>query len=363
MNTISFPGLGISVNVNRIAFSVFGLDIYWYGIIIAVGFLLAVIYCNYRAKDFGIKKDDLLDMLIFAVPIAIIGARAYYVIFMYDEYYYGNPQLIYQIWDGGVAIYGAIIAGVLTVLVFCLIKRIRVGTMLDLCVLGLLIGQAIGRWGNFVNQEAYGTTTNLPWAMVLSNGASVHPCFLYESLWNIVGFVILHFYSKKRRYSGEIFLIYTAWYGFGRGLIEGLRTDSLYFFGTGLRVSQFFGFFTCIIALGFLVYLYLFREQDPEALANPYLPKRVRKSKRNAEEDLDAEYEDDAEPEYVNLEGGTGDAGYMKGDESTEEDDASFYGEESDSEDNASAPDTAEDAAADNTEKEHKNTSGQEEQK
>ena len=112
-----------------------------------------------------------------------------------------------------------------------------------------------------------------------------------------------------------------------------------------------------------MVYLYLFREQDPEALANPYLPKRVRKSKRNAEEDLDAEYEDDAEPEYVNLEGGTGDAGYMKGDESTEEDDASFYGEESDSEDNASAPDTAEDAAADNTEKEHKNTSGQEEQK
>ena len=327
MNTISFPGLGISVEVKRLAFSVFGLDVYWYGIIIAVGFLLAVLYCNHRTKDFGIKKDDLLDMLIFAVPLAIIGARAYYVLFMYDEYYYGNPQLMFQIWDGGVAIYGAIIAGVLTVLVFCLIKRIRVGTMLDLCVLGLLIGQAIGRWGNFVNQEAYGTATNLPWAMQLSNGALVHPCFLYESLWNVVGFVILHFYSKKRRYSGEIFLIYTAWYGFGRGLIEGLRTDSLYLFGTGLRVSQFFGFFTCIVALGVLVYLYLFREQDAEALANPYLPKRVRKSKRG-DEDLPEEEDEDGTPDYVGMENGEENAGYMKGDEGSEEDDASFYGEE-----------------------------------
>ncbi len=328
MNTISFPGLGISFDVKRIAFSVFGLDVYWYGIIIAVGFLLAVIYCNYRSKDFGIKKDDLLDMLIFAVPLAIIGARAYYVIFMYDEYYYGNPQLMFQIWDGGVAIYGAIIAGVITVLVYCLIKRIRVGTMLDLCVLGLLIGQAVGRWGNFVNQEAYGTTTNLPWAMVLSNGASVHPCFLYESLWNIVGFVILHFYSKKRRYSGEIFLIYTAWYGFGRGLIEGLRTDSLYLFGTGLRVSQFFGFFTCILALGVLVYLYLFREQDPEAVANPYLPKRVRKSKRGGEEDADEIYEDETAPDYVELANDGEADDYMKGDEDSGEDDASFYGDD-----------------------------------
>lgn len=349
MNTISFPGLGISVDVKRIAFSLFGLDIYWYGIIIALGFLLAVIYCNYRTKDFGIKKDDLLDMLIFTVPLAIIGARAYYVLFMYDEYYYGNPQLMFQIWDGGVAIYGAIIVGVLTVLVFCLIKRIRVGTMLDLCVLGLLIGQAIGRWGNFVNQEAYGTATNLPWAMVLSNGASVHPCFLYESLWNVVGFLILHFYSKKRRYSGEIFLIYTAWYGFGRGLIEGLRTDSLYFFGTGLRVSQFFGFFTCIVALGVLVYLYLFREQDPDALANPYLPKRVRKSKSGDDEELDEEYEDDAAPEYVGLAGEGDAADYMKGDEGSDEDDAAFYGDEP-----AGKPDTEEKQSADSAQEEQK---------
>ena len=326
MNTVSFPGLGISVDLNRIAFSLFGLNIYWYGIIIAVGFLLAVLYCNYRTRDFGIKKDDFLDMLIFAVPISIIGARAYYVLFMYNEYYYGNPQLIYQIWDGGIAIYGAIIAGALTVLVFCLIKRIRVGTMLDLCVLGLLIGQAIGRWGNFVNQEAYGVETTLPWAMLLSNGQAVHPCFLYESLWNIIGFVILHFYSKKRRYSGEIFLIYTAWYGFGRGLIEGLRTDSLYFFGTGLRISQFIGFFTCIVALAILVYLYLFREQNPEALANPYLPKRVKKS--DAEDEDEEGAEDEEAPDYVELSDGEGENELMKGDEGSEEDDASFYGEE-----------------------------------
>ncbi len=325
MNTVSFPGLGISVNLNRIAFSLFGLNIYWYGIIIAVGFLLAALYCNHRAKDFGIKKDDLLDLLIFAVPISIIGARAYYVIFMYNEYYYGNPQLIYQIWDGGIAIYGAIIAGALTVLIFCLVKRIRVGTMLDLCVLGLLIGQAIGRWGNFVNQEAYGTETTLPWAMQLSNGMAVHPCFLYESLWNAIGFVILHFYSKKRRYSGEIFLIYTAWYGFGRGLIEGLRTDSLYFFGTGLRISQFFGFFTCIVALAILVYLYLFREQNPEALANPYLPKRVKKGEGEEEEESD---EDETSPDYMELSGENAENDYMKGDEGSDEDDAAFYGED-----------------------------------
>lgn len=328
MNTVGFPGLGIEAfEISRKAFSVFGLDVYWYGIIIALGFLLAVLYANHRAEDFGLKKDDILDMLIFAVPMCIIGARAYYVIFMYDEYYYGNPQLIYQIWDGGVAIYGAIIAGVLTVWIYCMVKRIRVGALLDIGVLGLLIGQAIGRWGNFVNVEAYGTTTNAPWGMLLANGSVVHPCFLYESLWNALGFLILHFYSKKRRYSGEIFLIYTAWYGFGRGLIESLRTDSLYLFGTGLRVSQFFGFFTCILALAALIYLYLFRDQDPETLLNPYLPKRVRKSRRDEEED--EEYEDEDAPEYMELDGESADGDYMKGDEETDEDDAAFYGEES----------------------------------
>lgn len=313
LTQITFPRLNWSFEIDRVAFSLFGLDVYWYGIIIAVGFLLAVIYCFRRCKLYNINPDDLTNLLLFAVPLSIIGARAYYVTFMYNEYYYGNPQLIYRIWDGGLAIYGAIIAGVLTAVVYCYVRRIRIGTMLDLCVMGLLIGQCIGRWGNFVNGEAYGSVTYAyPWIMQVNGGPSVHPCFLYESLWNLAGFIILHFYSKKRRYCGEIFLMYVAWYGFGRGLIEGLRTDSLYLFGTGLRVSQAFGFLTCIIALGILVYLYLFREPDEEHLKNPYYIRLSRKQ-RLAAETMSSGPEDEDIPEP------------MTGDEDSEDDD-SFYG-------------------------------------
>ena len=319
LTQVTFPRLGWSFNIDRVAFHLFGMDVYWYGIIIALGFLLAVLYCFKRAKLYSINPDDLTNMLLFAVPLSIIGARAYYVIFMYNEYYYGNPQLIYRIWDGGMAIYGAVIAGVLTCAVYCYIKRIRIGTMLDLCVMGLLIGQCIGRWGNFVNGEAYGSVTYAyPWIMSVNEGPSVHPCFLYESLWNLVGFILLHFYSKKRRYCGEIFLLYVAWYGFGRGMIEGLRTDSLYLWGTSLRVSQALGYITAILALGVLVYLYLFREPDEEKLKTPYytrLSRKQRKALENAPEAL-TEEEESFEP--------------MIGDEEGE-DDEDFYGDADDS--------------------------------
>jgi len=317
LTQITFPRLGWSFEIDRIAFSIFGLDVYWYGLIIALGFLLAVLYCFRHTKDYDLNPDDLTNMLLFAVPLSIVGARAYYVIFMYNEYYYGNPQLIYRIWDGGLAIYGAIIAAVATAAVYCYVRRIRIGTMLDLGVMGLLIGQCIGRWGNFVNGEAYGTVSySFPWIMQVNGSASVHPCFLYESVWNLIGFIILHFYSKKRRYCGEIFLMYVAWYGFGRGLIEGLRTDSLYLFGTGLRVSQALGFVSCIIALGILVYLYLFREPDEEKLKTPYYV-RLSKKERLALENAPDEYEDEEilEP--------------MIGDDEEDEDDESFYGDAS----------------------------------
>ena len=276
-NVISFPGLGIDLTVQKIAFSLFGLSVHWYGIIIALGFLLAVWYCYKRSPRFGMVGDDLIDLLIFAVPISIVGARIYYVIFNYDKLYYYDHAAMFRIWDGGIAIYGAIIFAVITALIFAKIKKIRIGTLLDVGALGLLIGQAVGRWGNFVNQEAHGSETTLPWRMeIYEAGAriTVHPTFLYESLWNALGFLLLHFYSKKRKYTGEIFLLYTAWYGFGRGFIEGMRTDSLYFFDTGLRVSQFFGFFTCILAVGILIYMYLFKEKNPDALANAYLAPR-----------------------------------------------------------------------------------------
>jgi len=302
-NLITFPGLGLELNIDRVAFSLFGKDIYWYGIIIAVGFLLAVFYCMKRLPETGLKSDDLIDMLLFAVPACLIGGRAYYVAFMYDQLYYYDHAAMFRIWDGGMAIYGAIIAGVITVVIFAHVKRIRMGAILDLACLGLLIGQAVGRWGNFVNQEAYGSAAeNFLRMGIYVNGVltEVHPTFLYESLWNIVGFVLLHFYFKKRRYSGEVFLLYVAWYGIGRGIIEGLRTDSLYFFGTALRISQFVGFFSAVIAVGIIIYLYLFRERDPETLTNPYLPKRVKKKKGEDEEEAEM-LEEDEEEENVTV--------------------------------------------------------------
>ncbi|SMC45695.1 prolipoprotein diacylglyceryl transferase [Papillibacter cinnamivorans] len=257
---IQFPGLGLSFNPDRVAFTLFGHDIYWYGIIIAAGFLLAVLYTYKRAHRFGVKQDDFLDLLLYAVPIAIVGSRIYYVIFYFSLYQYQDNGVtkvnwaeIFRIWDGGLAVYGSIIAAVITAFIFCRIKKISFGAVADLGALGLLIGQAVGRWGNFINREAFGALTDLPWRMgVVPRGGSyveVHPTFLYESLWNVIGFFLLASLSKRRKFNGQIFLLYVAWYGFGRGLIEGLRTDSLYLWGTGLRVSQVVGFVSCAAAL------------------------------------------------------------------------------------------------------------------
>ena len=256
---ITFPGLGIEMNPPRVAFTILGKDFYWYGVKIAVGFLLAVLYVTRRSKEFGIKSDDLVDMLIYAVPTAMICARLYYVVFNFSLFRDNLPAVI-RIWDGGIAIYGAVIGGVLAAYIFSRVRRINLPAILDISSLGLLIGQALGRWGNFVNREAYGAVTDAFLRMgiyVNENGVLrqifVHPTFLYESLWNAAGFVFLHLFSKKlRRYDGQIFLMYLAWYGLGRGFIEGLRTDSLYLFGTGLRISQVLGFSSCLAALVFL---------------------------------------------------------------------------------------------------------------
>ncbi len=299
-NILTVPGLGLTFNIDRIAFSLGGLSVRWYGVIIALGFLLAVWYCLRRCRDVGLKTDDLIDLLIFCVPIAIIGARAYYVIFMYDQLYYYDTAAIFRIWDGGLAIYGAIIFALITTFVFARIRRIRLGALLDIGAMGLLIGQAIGRWGNFVNQEAYGGVTNHFMRMgIYVNGVltTVHPTFLYESVWNALGFLLLHLYFKRRRYSGEIFLLYAGWYGLGRGIIEGMRTDSLYFFGSGLRISQFVGFFSLILAAGLLIYFYLFREREPEQLTNPYLPRPEKKRRGAPQEPADEAVESEAAPE------------------------------------------------------------------
>ena len=269
MNEITFPNLGIALNPSRVAFSLFGKDVYWYGIIIALGFILAVIYASRRTKTFGVTDETILDMLFWAVPSAIICARLYYCVF-YWELFAHNPISILYIWEGGIAIYGAVIGAVAAVLLFCKVKKVSFGPLADVGGLGLLIGQMIGRWGNFVNREAFGAPTDSFLKMGISDAAGVatyyHPTFLYESVWNLVGFIILHFYSKKRKFDGEIFTCYVAWYGLGRVWIEGLRTDSLYLFGTGIRVSQLLAGISFVVATTFLVYVHRVRKPDGTTL-------------------------------------------------------------------------------------------------
>ena len=252
-HTIGFPNLGLEFTLSRVACTVLGKDIYWYGIIICAGFILAALYVNSRTKDFGITSDNLTDCLIICVPLGIICARIYYVVFEWG-YYAQHPGEIIAIWKGGIAIYGGIIGTLIGLFVYSRVKKLSLASLCDLAAFGLLIGQCIGRWGNFVNGEAHGGPTTLPWGMTIDGQSMVHPTFLYESLWNLTGFVLLHFYSKKRRFKGEIALLYAAWYGAGRAWIEGLRTDSLYI--GSVRVSQLLAIISCIAAIAVLARQY-----------------------------------------------------------------------------------------------------------
>ena len=267
--TISFPGLGLSFNPSRVAFSIGSKPIYWYGIIIAVGFLLAVYYAMKRADQFGLTQDNIIDMLICAVPLAIVGARAYYCLFSWNLYK-DDPIRVLYIWEGGLAIYGGVIGAVMGLFLYTKVKKVKTAAMLDIGGLGLLIGQSIGRWGNFMNREAFGaqTTSFLRMGLTDASGATiyVHPTFLYESLWNAIGLLILHFYSKRRKFDGQIFLMYLGWYGLGRMFIEGLRTDSLYVGSSNLRVSQLLAGICFLGVVIFLVYDKIFREHDPADL-------------------------------------------------------------------------------------------------
>jgi len=269
MGTITFPNLGISLNPSRVAFSLFGKDVYWYGIIIAFGFILAVTYAMRRSRQFGLTDDHILDMLFGAVPAALICARLYYCVF-YWELYADNPISMLYIWEGGLAIYGAVIGAAVAVIIYCKLKKMPFGPFADVGSLGLLIGQMIGRWGNFMNREAHGAVTDTFFKMGLEDSLGqvtyYHPTFLYESLWNLVGFVLLHFYSKKRKFDGEVFAGYVAWYGLGRAWIEGLRTDSLYLFGTGIRVSQLLAAVSFLAATAYLIYMHKVKKPQPEQM-------------------------------------------------------------------------------------------------
>ena len=291
---ISFPGLGLELNPSRVAFSIGSKAIYWYGIIIALGFLLAVFYAMKRADQFGLTQDNIIDMLICAVPLAIIGARAYYCVFSW-ELYKSDPIRVLYIWEGGLAIYGGVIGAVLGLVLYTKVKKVSTGAMLDIGGLGLLIGQSIGRWGNFMNREAFGAETDsfLRMGLTDANGITryVHPTFLYESLWNALGLLLLHFYSKRRKFDGQIFIMYLGWYGLGRMFIEGLRTDSLYVGSTNLRVSQLLAGLCFVAVLIFLIYDKIFREHEPE---NLYVNAVAR---RAAEAAAESAAEGDGEPE------------------------------------------------------------------
>ena len=257
-SAISFPMLGdFSFNPPS-CFSLFGLNIYYYGVIIALGFILAMVYCSRNSKDFGIKSDDFFDLMLWIIPCCIIGARLYYVLFNLDHYL-ADPGQIFAIRDGGLAIYGGIIVGVIVVICVSRHKKIPIPAMLDLAVFGLLIGQILGRWGNFMNREAFGAETEIFCRMGLTapDGSTiyVHPTFLYESLWNLAGLIFLIIWTKKghRKYDGQCTLIYFFWYGLGRAWIEGLRTDSLYIGSTNIRVSQALSLVLVLISLILLI--------------------------------------------------------------------------------------------------------------
>ncbi len=265
MNEIGFPGLGIDAfEVDRVAFTLFGREVAWYGVIIAIGMLVAVGYVMWRTKEYkGIKPDDIIDYALFLIVFGVIGARLYYVIFDPTPHYESFIDVI-AIWEGGLAIYGGIIAGAITAIVVCLIKKVRIPCFFDMLAPAVMIAQAIGRWGNFVNGEAYGDITDIFIRMEL-NGVCVHPTFLYESLWNVLGFILLNILYKRRKFDGQIVLGYIAWYGLGRGFIEGLRTDSLYV--GPLRVSQLVGFISCAVALSVMIYFWFIKKAPRYASA------------------------------------------------------------------------------------------------
>lgn len=271
ISEIGFPGLGINpFKIDSVAFSIFGIEIAWYAVIITFGMVMAVLYCSYRAKQIGVTFDDVIDFALAAIPIGIIGARLYYILTKLENFKTFRDWIAIR--DGGLAIYGGIIGGALAVLVVAKIKKINFLAFADCTMPGIILAQAIGRWGNFCNGEAFGYETDIFCRMSLNNGLTgfdtimVHPCFLYESLWNILGFVLVNLFYKKRKYDGQVFIAVCGWYGLGRAWIEGLRTDSLYLpkiFGLELRISQVLAIAVFLACLAILIYTAVKKTDKP----------------------------------------------------------------------------------------------------
>lgn len=284
MYHVSFPGLGINnLEINRVAFSIGDFNVYWYGVVIATGLLLAVIYAYVNADRYGVDRNKLFDCVIVGIITAVIGARVYYIAF-----YSGDWSTFFDIRDGGIAIYGAIIGALIGGLTMAKIRKHPFLPLLDVTMVGFLIGQALGRWGNFFNQEAFGYQTDSLFRMISENtyidgqNVAVHPCFLYESVWCALGFVFLHIFNRKfQKYHGQVFYLYLVWYGFERMIVEGLRTDSLYLpfsvFGYDIRVSQAL---SVVLVITGIVLLIVNRKKD-DGMRN-YQPKKKKSTKKKS---------------------------------------------------------------------------------
>ncbi|MEA4963940.1 Prolipoprotein diacylglyceryl transferase [bioreactor metagenome] len=239
--------------MNPVAFDIFGISIRWYGILISMGMLLGIFLAYYEAKKQGYNPDDIIDLSLWVIPAALIGARLYYVAFQW-EYYKGDILKILNTREGGLAVHGGLIAAVLAGYFFTRAKNIPFWKTADIVAPSIALGQAIGRWGNFINGEAYGGPTDLPWGIMV-DGVKVHPAFLYESIWDLGLFIFLIIYRRNKKFNGEIFLLYAIIYSVGRFWIEGLRTDSLMFMG--LRTAQLISI--AIIAFGLVLYFIMRR--------------------------------------------------------------------------------------------------------
>ncbi len=278
---VSFPGLGIyDLEFSRVAFSLFGIDVYWYGIIITTGIMLCLYLAYRHAPKYGIDQEFLLDNFIMIIIASLLGARAYYVMFSWDQFK-GDFMKIIDFRQGGMAFYGGVIGAVIAILVIHAIKKKPALKFIDFCAVYLPLGQAIGRWGNFVNQEAFGVNTDLPWGMI-SNGTKaylemnpqlgqnpalpVHPTFFYEFLGNMILFVVLILYRRKNKHNGDLLATYLIGYGIIRYVVEGLRTDSLYVGQTTVRVSQLLSLFMVVGGIGIFVYHYLRDKKSAELL-------------------------------------------------------------------------------------------------
>ncbi len=396
---IYFPNSGLfenGIKIDNVMFTIPGLnlEIYWYGFLIALGMVLAMIYAYRRVRKFGLEPDRFTDTVLAGFIGGIIGARAYYVVFSLDKYL--TDEGTFDLWaalsirDGGLAIYGGVIGALIFGLLVAKIRKVKIAPLLDLAGLGFLIGQCIGRWGNFFNQEAFGSKTSLPWGMVskdilnelyffyypenvsvIANRALdmiAHPCFLYESLWCLVGFLALHFYSKHRKFDGEIFLLYIGWYGLGRFWIEGLRTDSLYLVNTEtlkLKVSQLVAGTCVIFAAALLIYMYVtvkkkgytfyYATDESKELLRLYDEKNL-KSRRKRGKNADDEVEEhilaaDAEGENVNESSGEETPSDVETESADAEGSSNAEAESADAEDSSDT----EDAEEENSGSEQKN--------